>query len=162
MYCGLGEKINTSETPHGMRRSWTHFVSACVVGKNLNTSNLSPMADYAITRGGIRGLGSPLYICVCSIFYLQIAWKVTMTWQGKLLDCLDPKVPQYTYQEWNEFIRCENRLVSSINTWYNLLTFQVSVHFFGNIILTEIKQDIYHQMVVNQHRGTYGVGISLV
>ena len=35
----------------------------CVVGKNSNTPNLSPMADGAITRGGIRRLGSPLYIC---------------------------------------------------------------------------------------------------
>ena len=30
---------------------------------NLNTPNLSPMADDAITRGGVRGLGSLLYIC---------------------------------------------------------------------------------------------------
>ena len=30
----------------------------CVDGKNL-----SPMADDTITRGGIQGLGSPLYIC---------------------------------------------------------------------------------------------------
>ena len=36
---------------------------ACVVGKKPKTPNLSPMADDAITRGGIRGLGSPLYIC---------------------------------------------------------------------------------------------------
>ena len=37
-----------------------------VVGKNPNTPNLNPMAmaDDAITRGGIRGMGSPLYICV--------------------------------------------------------------------------------------------------
>ena len=34
----------------------------CVVGKNQNTPNLSPMADDAITRGGILGLGSPFYI----------------------------------------------------------------------------------------------------
>ena len=38
-------------------------VSACVVGKNPNTPNLSPMADEAITQEGIRGLSSPLYIC---------------------------------------------------------------------------------------------------
>ena len=36
---------------------------ACVVGKNPNTPNLSTMADDAITRGSIPGLGSPLYIC---------------------------------------------------------------------------------------------------
>ena len=35
---------------------------ACVVGKNRDTPNLSPLADDAITQGGIRGLGSPLYI----------------------------------------------------------------------------------------------------
>ena len=34
-----------------------------MVGKDPNTPNLSSMADYAITRGGIGGLGSPLYIC---------------------------------------------------------------------------------------------------
>ena len=39
------------------------FVFACVVGKTPKTPNLSPMADNAITRGGIRGLGSPLDIC---------------------------------------------------------------------------------------------------
>ena len=55
MYCGLSMKINMSETPtarddHG--RILLTFVSACVVGKNRNTPNLSPMADNAITRGG--------------------------------------------------------------------------------------------------------------
>ena len=39
------------------------FVFACVVGKNLKTPNLSPMADDAATWGGIGGLGSPVYIC---------------------------------------------------------------------------------------------------
>ena len=38
------------------------FVFACVVGKNPKTPDLKPMADDAITLGGIRGLGSPLYI----------------------------------------------------------------------------------------------------
>ena len=41
------------------------FVSACVVGKNPKTHNLSPMADEAISQGGIQGLGSLLYICAC-------------------------------------------------------------------------------------------------
>ena len=36
---------------------------ACVVVKNPNSPNLSPMADNTITQGGIRGLGSPSYIC---------------------------------------------------------------------------------------------------
>ena len=35
------------------------FGFACVVGKNLKTSNFSPMAYDDITRGSIRGLGSP-------------------------------------------------------------------------------------------------------
>ena len=34
----------------------------CVVGKNLNTSNWSFMADDTITQGGIGVLGSPFYI----------------------------------------------------------------------------------------------------
>ena len=38
------------------------FAFACVVGKNPKTPNLSPMADDAITQGGIGGLGSPVYI----------------------------------------------------------------------------------------------------
>ena len=60
MYCGLSVKINTCETLHGTRKSWTHFdsVSACVVGKNPNNHNRSSMADNAITRGSIRVLGS--------------------------------------------------------------------------------------------------------
>ena len=39
------------------------FVFACVVGKNPNSPNLSPMTDDAMTRVGIQGLGSPVYIC---------------------------------------------------------------------------------------------------
>ena len=39
------------------------FVFVCVESKNRKTPNLSSMADDVITRGGIRGLGSPLYIC---------------------------------------------------------------------------------------------------
>ena len=35
---------------------------ACVVDKNPKTSNLSSMADNAITRGGIEGPGSLVYI----------------------------------------------------------------------------------------------------
>ena len=40
------------------------FISACVVGKNPKTPKLSPMADDTMTRGGIGGLGSLVYICV--------------------------------------------------------------------------------------------------
>ena len=43
------------------------FVFACVVGKNLKTPTLSPLAEDAIIQGSIRGLGSPLYICAYSI-----------------------------------------------------------------------------------------------
>ena len=38
------------------------FICVCVVDKNLKIPNLSPMAADAITRGGIGGLGSPVYI----------------------------------------------------------------------------------------------------
>ena len=39
------------------------FVFACMVGKNPKTPKLSPMADNAITPGGIGCLGSLVYIC---------------------------------------------------------------------------------------------------
>ena len=48
MYCGLSVKKNMHETPHSVRRSWAHlfaFVSACVVSKNLNTSNWSSSCE---------------------------------------------------------------------------------------------------------------------
>ena len=38
------------------------FVFAYLADKNPKTLNLSPMANDAITRGGIGGLGSPVYI----------------------------------------------------------------------------------------------------
>ena len=38
-------------------------VFECMVGKNLKTPKLSSMVDNAITRGGIGGLGSLMYIC---------------------------------------------------------------------------------------------------
>ena len=56
------------------------FVFAYVVGINWKTFNLSPMADDAITRGGIQGLGSPVYIYVqyCAVtscnYYFMITW----------------------------------------------------------------------------------------
>ena len=40
-----------------------HLFFEYVISKNPKTPNLSPMADDAITRGGIQGLGSPAYIC---------------------------------------------------------------------------------------------------
>ena len=39
------------------------FIFACVVGKTPKTPKLISMADDAITWGGIRGLGSLMYIC---------------------------------------------------------------------------------------------------
>ena len=38
-------------------------VGAFMAGKHLKTPKLSPVADNAITWGGIRGLGSLMYIC---------------------------------------------------------------------------------------------------
>ena len=61
IYCGLSVKML-----HGAQRLWTHLYCVCFcvhVGKNQKTPNLSPMADDAITRGDIGGLGSPVYIC---------------------------------------------------------------------------------------------------
>ena len=52
----------TCKTLHGLRRSWTHLFCVCfvcAVGKKLKTPKLSPMADGAITRGGVEGL------CLC-------------------------------------------------------------------------------------------------
>ena len=34
-----------------------------------------PMADDAITQGGIRGLGSPLYICGCYLSQNGALWE---------------------------------------------------------------------------------------
>ena len=51
------------------------FEFACVVGKNHKTFNMSPMVDNAITRGGIGGLGTPVYINalhIASDFFLKI------------------------------------------------------------------------------------------
>ena len=65
IYCCLSVKINTRKTPHGAQRSWKHLYCICFCicgGKNPKTPNLSPMADDAITRSGIGGLGSPVYI----------------------------------------------------------------------------------------------------
>ena len=67
IYCSLSVKIN----PQNIARHakivnifvLCLILCVCVVGKNPKTPNLSPMTDDVITRGGIRGLGSPLYIC---------------------------------------------------------------------------------------------------
>ena len=58
IYCSLGTFV---------LRLFLHVWSA----KNPKTPTLSPMADDAITRGSIRGLGSPVYIymvILCTFF----------------------------------------------------------------------------------------------
>ena len=37
------------------------FVFACVVGKNMKAPSLSPKANDTITRGSVRGMGSPFH-----------------------------------------------------------------------------------------------------
>ena len=62
MYCCLTVKINMRESCKACKNRVCvlfAFVSACVVSKNLNTPNLSSMADDPITQGGIGGPGSP-------------------------------------------------------------------------------------------------------
>ena len=60
IYCGLSVKMNTRKTLHGAWRSWMHLlcVCFCVCGRQK-----PEYPDDAITLGGIRVLGSPLYIC---------------------------------------------------------------------------------------------------
>ena len=77
MYCGLSMKIKMRKTLHGTRRSWTYFVCVCFhvcawSAKTWIPLNLSPMADDAITWGGIQGLGSPLYRPICALDTLCI------------------------------------------------------------------------------------------
>ena len=63
-YWGWKQSHAKSRTAHEDReRIYFVFAFACVVGKNPNTPKLSPIADDAITRGSIRSLVSPLYIC---------------------------------------------------------------------------------------------------
>ena len=73
IYCDLSVKIHTCKrctVREDRGRICFAFVFACVVGKNPKTPNLSPMADNAITRGGIQCLGSPLYIYGNATAYL--------------------------------------------------------------------------------------------
>ena len=60
MYRDLRMKPNK---PKDCERVCFAFIFACVVGKIPKTPKLSPMADDAITQGGIGGLGSLVYIC---------------------------------------------------------------------------------------------------
>ena len=91
MYCGMSD---VSMKTH-VKRCASHedrehicfaFAFACVVGKNLKTPKLSPMADNAITQGGIIGnLVSLVYMYICGLFIL---WKYVFQVQ-LLLTCLD-------------------------------------------------------------------------
>ena len=56
-------KIIDAFVLHLLLRAWST--------KNLQTPNLSPMANDAITRDVIRGLESPLYICVFGFKKIQ-------------------------------------------------------------------------------------------
>ena len=64
IYCSL--EINMPKMLNGAWRSLMHLfcICFCTFGQQKpEDPNLSQMADDAITRGGIRGLGSPSYIC---------------------------------------------------------------------------------------------------
>ena len=63
IYCGLSMKKNMCKMLHGAWRFWIYLFCMCGWQRDPSTSNLSPMADNAITQGGIQCLGSPLYIC---------------------------------------------------------------------------------------------------
>ena len=63
----------------------------------MKTPKLSPMADDAITRGGIGGLGSLVYICVCiaNIFSNLRQLYITNTSQ----DLIQNKHSMCTFQQ---------------------------------------------------------------
>ena len=64
MYCTQSMKSNKRKIAReDCERICLSFIFACVVGKNPKTPKLSPMTDNAITRGGIGGLESLVYIC---------------------------------------------------------------------------------------------------
>ena len=63
--------------PHGVFVLRLFFVY--VVGKNPKTPNLIPMADDATTRGGIGGLGSPVYIYGPKV-YMTRRWTLLGSW----------------------------------------------------------------------------------
>ena len=66
---------------HG--RTCFAFVFACVVGKNPDTPNLNPMADDAITQGGIPGPGiSFVYLWGC---WSSRGWKVLLSFLISML-----------------------------------------------------------------------------
>ena len=94
IYCSLKVKINMCKKPakHArlsvsqacVWRSWVHFVWVFprVVGKVLNTSDWSLMADDAITASNIGGLESPFYICEL-LPLLNYAWSLNHAFTHK-------------------------------------------------------------------------------
>ena len=51
------------------------FIFACMVSNNQKTPKFSPVADEAITQGGIGGLGSLVYSCgILTIFWAILAF----------------------------------------------------------------------------------------
>ena len=74
IYCMRRSKRNTPKMLHGAQRSWARIfcVCYCMCGRQKpEDPSLSPIADDAITRGG---LGSPLYICILNPKILHLTW----------------------------------------------------------------------------------------
>ena len=61
--CEDKTRIKCCSARKDCERIYYAFAFACVVGKNPKTPKLSPMAEDAITQGGIGSLVSLVYIC---------------------------------------------------------------------------------------------------
>ena len=71
--CGLSVKINIGKKPAWCAKIMdAFFFFFCMCG--LQIPDLSPMAEEAISQGGIRGLWSLLYICNYYIITTQNFW----------------------------------------------------------------------------------------
>ena len=71
------------KTLHGTQISWTPlfciFFCVCVCGwQKPKDLQCEPMTDDAITRGGIRRLGSPLYIHGSLACWGKVYWKASL------------------------------------------------------------------------------------
>ena len=55
------------------------FIFVYVVGKNLMTRKLNPMADEAVTWGGIGGLGSLVYTCAVAHVEINMVSYIYIT-----------------------------------------------------------------------------------
>ena len=123
--------------PHSTGKSSTHFVLhlfLCVwSGKNPKTPNMSPMADDAITQGGIQGLVSPVYNC---------GWVGHPHTQLKFSDCY-----------WRENLStrnnpyCQQTKTSQLTTWvksigtqqdYYSLQYRTPLHSYCSCTYTEV------------------------